>query len=61
MFIFSRGINQMEDILLRQLKQLHLYDCLRANKAMMAWGVEAGSSMRVGHVLGFWAEDGHCP
>jgi len=25
----------------RKLKQLHLYDCLRANKAMMAWGVEA--------------------
>lgn len=25
----------------RKVKQLHLYDCLRANKAMMAWGVEA--------------------
>jgi len=25
----------------RKMKQLHLYDCLRANKAMMAWGVEA--------------------
>ncbi|CAK9097988.1 unnamed protein product [Durusdinium trenchii] len=25
----------------RKIKQLHLYDCLRANKAMMAWGVEA--------------------
>jgi len=25
----------------RKCKQLHLYDCLRANKAMMAWGVEA--------------------
>ena len=24
----------------RKIKQLHLYDCLRANKAMMAWGVE---------------------
>ena len=24
-----------------QIGQLHLYDCLRANKAMMAWGVEA--------------------
>ena len=24
-----------------QISQLHLYDCLRANKAMMAWGVEA--------------------
>jgi len=25
----------------RKVSQLHLYDCLRANKAMMAWGVEA--------------------
>jgi asparagine synthase (glutamine-hydrolysing) len=25
----------------RKLGALHLYDCLRANKAMMAWGVEA--------------------
>jgi asparagine synthase (glutamine-hydrolysing) len=25
----------------RKVDQLHLYDCLRANKAMMAWGVEA--------------------
>mmetsp|Transcript_48007 Transcript_48007/g.148314 ORF Transcript_48007/g.148314 Transcript_48007/m.148314 type:complete len:600 (-) Transcript_48007:288-2087(-) len=25
----------------RKVKQLHLYDCLRANKSMMAWGVEA--------------------
>lgn len=24
----------------RKLQSLHLYDCLRANKAMMAWGVE---------------------
>ncbi|MGD9548228.1 MAG: asparagine synthase B [Candidatus Krumholzibacteriia bacterium] len=27
--------------LLRKLDKLHLYDCLRANKAMAAWGVEA--------------------
>jgi asparagine synthase (glutamine-hydrolysing) len=27
--------------LLRKLENLHLYDCLRANKAMAAWGVEA--------------------
>ena len=27
--------------LLRKLEKLHLYDCLRANKAMAAWGVEA--------------------
>jgi len=26
---------------IRKLDALHLYDCLRANKAMMAWGVEA--------------------
>jgi len=26
---------------IRKVKQLHMYDCLRANKAMMAWGVEA--------------------
>ena len=25
----------------RKLDALHLYDCLRANKSMMAWGVEA--------------------
>merc|ERR1719274_503609 len=25
----------------RKVRQLHLYDCLRANKAMMAWSVEA--------------------
>mmetsp|Transcript_43447 Transcript_43447/g.114540 ORF Transcript_43447/g.114540 Transcript_43447/m.114540 type:complete len:582 (-) Transcript_43447:58-1803(-) len=25
----------------RKVKQLHLYDCLRANKAMMSWGIEA--------------------
>ncbi len=27
--------------LVRKLDQLHFYDCLRANKAMAAWGVEA--------------------
>jgi asparagine synthase (glutamine-hydrolysing) len=25
----------------RKLERLHLYDCLRANKAMAAWGIEA--------------------
>ena len=25
----------------RKLSQLHMYDCLRANKSMAAWGVEA--------------------
>ncbi len=24
----------------RKLNKLHLYDCLRANKALAAWGVE---------------------
>ena len=24
-----------------QVKNLHMYDCLRANKSMMGWGVEA--------------------
>ncbi len=26
---------------IRKLSRLHSYDCLRANKAMSAWGVEA--------------------
>jgi asparagine synthase (glutamine-hydrolysing) len=29
------------DELVRKLKLLHLYDCLRANKSMAAWGIEA--------------------
>ncbi|MCR6495760.1 asparagine synthase B [Thermomonas sp. S9] len=29
------------DELVRKLEALHQFDCLRANKAMMAWGVEA--------------------
>ena len=29
------------DETVRKLDRLHLYDCLRANKAMAAWGVEA--------------------
>lgn len=27
--------------LVRKVRQLHLYDCLRANKSMAAWGIEA--------------------
>src|SRR5258708_34048979 len=27
--------------LVRKLQLLHLYDCLRANKSMAAWGIEA--------------------
>ena len=25
----------------QKVKKLHMYDCLRANKSMMGWGVEA--------------------
>jgi len=28
-------------VILQQIKALHLYDCLRANKSTSAWGVEA--------------------
>ena len=31
---------EFHDETVRKLDALHLYDCLRANKAMMAWGVE---------------------
>ena len=31
---------EMHEELVRKLSQLHLYDCLRANKSLMAWGVE---------------------
>ncbi|HEY0179430.1 MAG TPA: asparagine synthase B [Dokdonella sp.] len=32
---------EFHDELVRKLDALHSYDCLRANKAMLAWGVEA--------------------
>jgi len=32
---------EFQEETVRKVKQLHLYDCLRANKSMMAWGVEA--------------------
>lgn len=32
---------EFHDETVRKLKSLHLYDCLRANKSMAAWGVEA--------------------
>ena len=32
---------ELHEETLRKLKALHLYDCLRANKSMSAWGVEA--------------------
>ena len=28
------------DETVRKLKKLHMYDCLRANKSLAAWGVE---------------------
>lgn len=31
----------MASVILPQIKALHLYDCLRANKSTSAWGVEA--------------------
>ena len=40
---FHKAPNAREfhEELVRKLDNLHLYDCLRANKSMMAWGVEA--------------------
>lgn len=31
---------EFHEELVRKMSKLHLYDCLRANKALMAWGVE---------------------
>lgn len=31
---------EFHEELVRKLSQLHLYDCLRANKSLMSWGVE---------------------
>jgi asparagine synthase (glutamine-hydrolysing) len=31
---------ELHEELVRKLSQLHLYDCLRANKSLMSWGVE---------------------
>jgi asparagine synthase (glutamine-hydrolysing) len=40
---FHKAPNATEfhEELVRKISMLHLYDCLRANKSMMAWGVEA--------------------
>merc|ERR1712012_1070703 len=35
------GKKEMHEENVRKVKQLHWYDCLRANKSMMAFGVEA--------------------
>ena len=39
---FHKAPNAQEfhEELVRKMSKLHLYDCLRANKALMAWGVE---------------------
>ncbi|MDY6322493.1 MAG: asparagine synthase B [Succinivibrio sp.] len=39
---FHKAPNSQElhEELVRKLSQLHLYDCLRANKSLMSWGVE---------------------
>lgn len=31
----------MSGLIFNQIKALHLYDCLRANKSTSAWGLEA--------------------
>ena len=40
---FHKAPNDIEfhEETVRKLSKLHLYDCLRANKAMAAWGIEA--------------------
>ncbi|HRE88763.1 MAG TPA: asparagine synthase-related protein, partial [Myxococcota bacterium] len=40
-FRLAPSAAELHDELVRKLDQLHFYDCLRANKAMAAWGVEA--------------------
>jgi asparagine synthase (glutamine-hydrolysing) len=35
------GGRELHEETVRKLQKLHLYDCLRANKSAMAWGVEA--------------------
>lgn len=39
---FHKAPNEREfhEELVRKISKLHLYDCLRANKSLMAWGVE---------------------
>lgn len=41
----------LHDETVRKLDALHLYDCLRANKAMAAWGVEARVPFLDRHVV----------
>ncbi len=39
---FHKAPNEQEfhEELVRKMSKLHLYDCLRANKSLMAWGIE---------------------
>ena len=34
------NVREFHEELVRKMSKLHLYDCLRANKSLMAWGVE---------------------
>lgn len=40
-YFFELFLALMDALMLIQIKALHLYDCLRANKSTSAWGVEA--------------------
>lgn len=40
-FCFYFYFSYLTIVTTQQIKALHLYDCLRANKSTSAWGVEA--------------------
>ena len=40
-FIWHLTKREFHNETVRKLNRLHQYDCLRANKALAAWGVEA--------------------
>lgn len=40
-FVLCLFIQVFMALMIWQIKALHLYDCLRANKSTAAWGVEA--------------------
>ena len=40
-FHMAPNEKEFHDETVRKLNRLHQYDCLRANKALAAWGVEA--------------------
>ncbi len=39
-FIKHRVPKEFHEETIRKLGKLHLYDCLRANKSLAAWGIE---------------------